>query len=242
MKANNEKITTELLKLIEIMATLRSPGGCPWDKEQTAESLKPHLLEETYELLEAIDSRNINDIRDELGDLLLQVIFLAQIFQEQQKFNLAEVAVTISNKLIRRHPHVFANASKADHTERWEQIKLQERAEQGKRSQLADRLVKNLPALKKASKIAKITSSHPPEKLIDNLQVGLEYLKQQVSKNQLTPTNSEQVLSNLLYSFVELTTALQVDAEDILRKKTIQVMAKIDAQITTEKGQELQSS
>ncbi|MEA3544801.1 MAG: MazG nucleotide pyrophosphohydrolase domain-containing protein, partial [Thermodesulfobacteriota bacterium] len=87
-----KKMATELLKLVEIMATLRSPEGCPWDREQTPESLKPYILEEAYELLEAIDSKDAAEICDELGDLLLQVVFIAQIFNEQKKFGLAEVA------------------------------------------------------------------------------------------------------------------------------------------------------
>ena len=119
----DKSATTELLKLIEIMATLRSTDGCPWDKEQTPETLKPYILEEAYELIEAIDSKNSAEICDESGDLLLQIVFLAQIFNEQKEFDLAEVAHSISSKMIRRHPHVFADANSDEHSQRWEEIK-----------------------------------------------------------------------------------------------------------------------
>ena len=242
MTINDKKTAVELIRLTRIIKSLRSPEGCPWDKVQTAESLKPYLLEEAYELLEAIETNHSNDIRDELGDLLLQVVFLAQIYQENQQFDLFDVAAAINKKLIRRHPHVFANASTAGHTERWEQIKHQERAEQGKKSSLADRLPKTLPALKKASKVAKISASLSPDELIEKLQVDLYYLKQKINKMELPSTEMDQCLSDLLYAFVELTSQLHIDAEDILRQKTIQVMAEIDSQIETEIGQELQSS
>ena len=96
-----------LERLLEIMATLRSPEGCPWDAKQTPKSLKPFLLEETYEVLEAIDHGDPGGIRDELGDLLLQVVFQARIFEERGDFDFSDVAGAISEKLIRRHPHVF---------------------------------------------------------------------------------------------------------------------------------------
>ena len=242
MTINDKKTAVELIRLTRIIKSLRSPEGCPWDKVQTAESLKPYLLEETYELLEAIETNSSNDIRDELGDLLLQVVFLAQIYQENQQFDLFEVAAAINKKLIRRHPHVFADASKAGHAERWEQIKHQERAAQGKKSSLADRLPKTLPALKKASKVAKFSASLSPDELIEKLQVELDYLKQKINKMESPFTKMDQCLSDLLYAFVELTSQLHIDAEDILRQKTIQVMTEIDSRIETEIGQELQSS
>ncbi|MCW8858983.1 MAG: MazG family protein [Deltaproteobacteria bacterium] len=233
MTTKDVKTAEELLKLIEIMSILRSPAGCPWDKVQTAESLKPYLLEETYELLEAIDSNNIADIRDELGDLLLQVVFLAQIYKEDQQFDIADVAQTISAKLLRRHPHVFADASKKDHALQWENIKRQERRAQGKKNSLAQRIPQNFPALKQATKIAKKTTPQTPDNLMEKLIVGLQDLRQLMKSTKLISAEQNGHLSTLLYTFVELTSCLQVDAEDILRQKTIQVIAEIEDQITT---------
>lgn len=117
--------------LARIMARLRGPGGCPWDREQTLETLKTYLLEETYETLEAIDGGDPKEHREELGDLLLQIVFQSEIASETSGFDLSDVADGIANKLVRRHPHVFADAdakTAADVTKSWERIKAEERA------------------------------------------------------------------------------------------------------------------
>src|SRR6185436_15287789 len=95
-------------RLVEIMARLRAPGGCPWDREQTFDTIKPYLLEETYEVLDAIDARNWQELADELGDLLLQVVFFSQMAQEAGHFDITDALEAIISKLVRRHPHVFA--------------------------------------------------------------------------------------------------------------------------------------
>src|ERR671913_107830 len=124
-----------LTELVEIMRALRSPDGCPWDREQTLESLRPFLLEETYEALEAIDSGDPAALREELGDLLFEVVFLAHIAEEAGQFSIADVIETIATKLVRRHPHVFGDAeraqSAADVLGRWEELKRDERAARG---------------------------------------------------------------------------------------------------------------
>lgn len=139
-------------KLLQIMATLRAANGCQWDRKQTPQSLKPYILEEAYELLEAIDTGDPECICDELGDLLLQVVFQAQIFSEADVFSLKDVADSISSKLERRHPHLFAAASHEEHQHRWEEIKQQERAARGQSNKVADRIPNTLPALKRADK------------------------------------------------------------------------------------------
>src|SRR6188508_2196548 len=125
--------TTEALgRLFDIMARLRAPGGCPWDREQTHETLRPYVLEEAYEVLDAIDRGDSAGLRDELGDLLLQVVFHAELARERGDFAIADVARAIADKLVRRHPHVFADVqvSGADDVVRnWQQIKAAERAE-----------------------------------------------------------------------------------------------------------------
>ena len=122
---NSQKTLDSLQELIDIMALLRSENGCQWDSAQTPESLKTHILEEAYEVLEAIDQGDPDEICDELGDLLLQVVFQSQIFTESGLFGMAEVAKSISNKLKRRHPHIFADADHEGHEQRWEEIKQQ---------------------------------------------------------------------------------------------------------------------
>lgn len=222
-----KKMATELLKLVEIMATLRSPEGCPWDREQTPESLKPYILEEAYELLEAIDSKDAAEICDELGDLLLQVVFIAQIFNEQKKFGLAEVAHSINNKLIRRHPHVFADEDAAGHALRWEEIKRQERITRGKGNSLADRIPANLPALKKATKVVKKIAVENSAAQILTIQQNLARLSQLIEEPASTKISLESILGEVFFDTVQLANAQQIDAEDLLRKKTMQVIAKI---------------
>ena len=222
-------LSREISNLVEIMSILRSPTGCPWDKVQTPETLKPFILEEAYELLEAIDNKDATEICNELGDLLLQVVFIAQIFSEQNKFGLADVAQSISNKLQRRHPHVFAGTSAAKHAQVWEEIKQQERSADNKSNKLKDRIPIDLPALKRATKVAKIITGGDQSICISNLQQKTsrlsELLEQSSTDNQL----SEIILAEILFSVVQLSHSLKIDAEDLLRKKTIQVMEKIDS-------------
>ena len=224
----DKNVSIELLKLVEIMATLRSPDGCPWDREQTPESLKPYILEEAYELIEAIDNKNTADICDELGDLLLQIVFMAQIYAEQKKFNLAEVARAISSKMIRRHPHVFADANADEHAQRWEEIKSKERSARGKGNKLADRIPANLPALKKATKVAKKLDRGNSAAQIFKIQQNLSELLKISEEPASVQNQLERVLGEILFSSAQLANSLQIDAEDLLRKKTMQVMAEID--------------
>ena len=126
MSAAGEKFE----RAVSIMARLRAPGGCPWDREQTFDSIKPYTLEETYEVLEAIDGRDWPELRDELGDLLLQVLFYAQMAGEEQHFNIEDVLERLSNKLVARHPHVFGDVkavTPADVLRNWEALKAQEK-------------------------------------------------------------------------------------------------------------------
>lgn len=224
----HQNATENILKLVEIMATLRAPGGCPWDKEQTPESLKPYILEEAYELLEAIDNGNTTEICDELGDLLLQVIFIAQIFSEQNKFGLTEVAQAICAKLIRRHPHVFAEENVDQHARRWEEIKIQERSERGKSNKFADRIPANLPALKKATKIAKKIPAENPATQISNIQHNLLRLSRSIEEPTAIQNQFESVLGEIFFNTVQLAHSLKIDAEDLLRKKTSQMIANLD--------------
>jgi tetrapyrrole methylase family protein/MazG family protein len=143
-------------RLVDIMARLRGPGGCPWDREQTHETLRPYILEEAYEVLEALDDGQPDALRDELGDLLLQVVFHAQLGAEDGRFTIADVASAIADKLVRRHPHVFADTAVRDADEvvrNWTRIKAEERRERGEEREAFAGIPATLPALLRAQQV-----------------------------------------------------------------------------------------
>ncbi|HVB33401.1 MAG TPA: nucleoside triphosphate pyrophosphohydrolase [Patescibacteria group bacterium] len=150
-------------KLVEVQARLCAPGGCPWDREQTHQSLRPYLIEEAYEVLEALDLGNDERLASELGDLLLQVLFHAELAREEGRFDIGDVVDAIREKLIRRHPHVFGNAQVRDSREvlkRWEEIKAEERRREGKAESTNEDSVlgsvpKALPALSEAFQLTR---------------------------------------------------------------------------------------
>lgn len=146
-----------LERLVDVMARLRSPGGCPWDREQDLASIRPYLIEETYEVLEALDSGDVQEHRKELGDLLLQIVFQARLREEAGAFGFAEVADGISDKLVRRHPHVFGDvqvSGSAEVLQNWAQIKLAERRAAGERAPSAlDGVPRALPALVRSERL-----------------------------------------------------------------------------------------
>ncbi len=147
--------TRALGRLVDIMARLRAPGGCPWDREQTPQTLRPYLLEETYEVLDAIERGSPEALRDELGDLLLQIVFHAEIAREAGQFTIADVATAIADKLERRHPHVFGDVRVAgadDVMRNWQTIKAEERRAGGDAGVLGG-VPRALPALARAQKV-----------------------------------------------------------------------------------------
>jgi MazG family protein len=219
-----------LQELIEIMALLRSESGCQWDRQQTPQSLKKHILEETYELLEAIDAGNPADICDELGDLLLQVVFQAQIFSEADLFNMGAVARSISEKLKRRHPHIFAGASHAGHEQRWEEIKQQERAAKGKSNQLAKRIPSQLPALKRCTKVAKKCLNPTADDSLQRLKQQLVALEDNYHNTNDVKQQLETAVAQILTEICKFSAATGLDPEDILRQQTTQLISEIDSQ------------
>ena len=146
-------MSSPLDRLRDIVAQLRSPEGCPWDREQTHQSLKPHLIEECYELIDAIDAADDKELKEELGDLLLQVVLHSQMASEEKRFDLDDVAAVIADKLVNRHPHVFGQ-TRLPNSEavlrQWEVIK---RAEKQERRSVLDGVPKGLPALARAQKV-----------------------------------------------------------------------------------------
>ncbi len=232
----------DLSPLAAIMATLRGSDGCPWDQQQTPESLKGYVLEETYELLEAIDSGNPNEICDELGDLLLQVVFLAQIYSEQQEFDLTSVIEGICAKMIRRHPHVFADADNRDHALRWEQIKQKELQTSGHPQQLSQRLPATLPALKRTQKLLKKTTNSSPADKLQHVFNGYQQLNKGMVDGTCSRQQTRDIVGQLLYDLTGLAVALGMDAEDLLRKKTTSSIAEIDNKNFTSGAPELTNS
>lgn len=207
--------------LTDIVARLRAPGGCPWDREQTHESLKRHLLEECYEALEAIDLGEPALLAEELGDLLVHVAFHADIAREAGHFTLAEVIAGVNHKLIRRHPHVFGNAKAADARAvelNWEQLKAQERQEQGIRKSPVEGIPAALPALSYAQlmqdRAAKAGFDWPDlEGVLDKVVEEAAELRQAA-----TAADRQHELGDLLLVLVNLGRWLEVQAEDALRQ------------------------
>src|ERR1700683_1756596 len=153
---NQEKLSAgpAFARLVEIMAKLRAPGGCPWDREQNFDTIKPYLLEETYEVMEAIDARDFEGLAEELGDLLLQPVFFAQMAAEAGRFDIADSLHAINSKLVRRHPHVFSDgdARTADDVKRkWDEIKAEEKP---RPKGLLEGISRSVPALVEAQQIA----------------------------------------------------------------------------------------
>jgi len=221
---NSESSFTEL---VEVMARLRAPNGCPWDREQTHATLKPYLLEETYEALEAIDIGDDDELCKELGDVLLQVVFHAQIAAEENRFGIEEVARAIVDKLIRRHPHVFADVE-VDGSEQvlqnWEQIKKQERQELGDATpSLLDGIPKQLPALMRAQRMQARVSRQgfDWDKIagpLDKIEEEFAELRQAWASGE-TPAIEDE-FGDLLFALVNTGRFLNVDSEQALRQST----------------------
>ena len=205
------------------MSQLRDKeNGCEWDKEQTFQSIAPHTIEEAYEVVDAINRSNIPDLEEELGDLLLQVVFLSQIASEDNLFNFNDVVQTITRKLIRRHPYVFSE--KRDHSseeqmDQWEEIKQEER-ELKKQSGILDGMAINLPALKRSQKIqkraAKVGFDWPDSKgVFKKIKEEIRELEEAIeSKDQ---ESMKEEVGDLLMIITNLAYRLDVDSEEALK-------------------------
>jgi len=237
-----------LSEVVDIMATLRGPEGCPWDREQTTESLKPYLLEEVYEVLEAIDEKDPSALKEELGDLLLQILFHSQIASEKGDFSYQDVNKELSEKLIRRHPHVFQKTDKASVTtsgevlRQWEQLKQEEKGgNQGTPSILAT-VPKTSPALQRALQVQKRASRVGFD--WNTIEPVLQKFKEELDELYAATTNATQPSGNLaedlevslkttqersdieaelgdvLFSLVNVSRFLRINPENALRKAT----------------------
>ncbi len=225
-----------IAKAAAIMARLRGPDGCPWDQEQTFDSVKRHTLEETYEVFDAIERRAWPELRDELGDLLLQVLFYAQMAAEAGHFTLADVGEALSSKLIRRHPHVFGEAKAADSDavlSQWEQIKRSEKVSAGDAPQGAlDSIPRSMPAVLEAAKLggkaAKAGFDWPDAAgLFDKLAEETAELRVEVARGDLDAMESE--VGDLLFTAVNLARHLKVDPESALRRTNAKFRSRYGA-------------
>jgi MazG family protein len=207
------------------MARLRAPGGCPWDREQTFDSIKPYTLEETYEVLDAIDRRDWKDLAEELGDFILQAVFYAQMAGERELFSIGDALDAINAKLIRRHPHIFGerSADTPDDVLRiWGEAKAAEKAEKGTAAAgLLSSVPRALPALVEAQQITSRAARvgfdwENPEQVLDKLHEELAEFAQ--ARRNASQAEMEDELGDLLFVLVNLARFVKVDPEQALRR------------------------
>lgn len=211
-------------RLLDIMHRLRGPDGCPWDREQTRTSLKPYLIEEAYEVLEAIESGGLESLREELGDLLFQVVFHAEIAAERGEFTMAELLERLADKMVGRHPHVFGDATAdtpGQALAQWEAIKQREAQAQGRPRSVIDGVPRALPALVRAqrmqSKAARVNFDWP------DARAAWTKVEEEVRETSaaLTAGDSARLteeLGDVLFSLVNVARLSSLDAEDVLQR------------------------
>lgn len=238
-------------KLVSLMERLRAENGCPWDREQTLESLVPFIIEEAYEVVSAIDTKDAAEIKEELGDLLFQIIFASQITKEAGEFDLADVIDASYEKMIRRHPHVFGD-SKADTSEevlkRWAEIKKEEKKEKDKKEEgyLAG-VPEVLPALLRAHKISQKAAKvgfdwKNVNEVLDKLSEEIEEFRNAVKEKDAS--GMEEELGDLLFTMVNVGRFIEVNPEDALRKTIGKFITRFHhiEKTLDEKGSDLSST
>src|SRR5262245_56208402 len=226
-----DRAARELTRLVEIMATLRAPEGCPWDREQTIDTLKPFVLEETYEVLEAIDRHDHDALREELGDFVFEAVFLAQLESEAGHFTIADSLQSVADKLVRRHPHVFKRDegeapldSAGQVRTRWEEIKAQERGAGSQAKTLLSGIAPALPALLRAYQIGVRAASvgfdwTTPGDIVDKIQEEVDELREVVAKDgAVDQSRAEEEMGDLLFAIANLSRKLGIEPETALRK------------------------
>ena len=232
-------------RLVEIMRTLRSPDGCPWDREQTQASLRPFVLEETYEVLEAIESGSPAQLCDELGDFLFEAVFLAQIADERGEFTIADAIDAICNKLIRRHPHVFAreagdpSLTSGQVIEKWETLKAREREASGQPAQkpatTLSGVPKTLPSLLRAYEISARAAAvgfdwAKAGDVLDKIEEEVAELRQEVESGATgNLSRAEEEMGDLLFAIANLSRKLGIEPEAALRRANEKFTTRFEA-------------
>jgi ATP diphosphatase len=216
------------LRLVNIVATLRGPEGCPWDREQTIDSLKPYVLEETYEVLEAIDRQDHTSLCEEVGDFLFEGVLLSQVEEEAGHFSVADALASISDKLIRRHPHVFARAEGAAPLDsanavvkQWEEIKALERGSRPKT--LLSGIPEALPSLLRADQISRRAASvgfdwQRAADVVGKIEEEVAEIREVVEEAPMRHERLEEEVGDLLFAMANLSRKLGVEPETALRK------------------------
>ncbi len=215
-------VLQEFQTLVEIVARLRGPDGCPWDKEQTQKTLTQYALEEAYELVEAIESQNPTEIKEELGDFLFQVILQAQVAQDEKQFSLLDVIKSLNEKMIFRHPHVFGNDGAKTTTEvwkNWEKLKAEENKAKPKPVFSYPR---QMPALQAAQKIGGKTKRlkfdwDKPAEVLEKVEEEITELKAEMNASKLDPAKLEHEIGDVLFSVAQLARHLGLEPEQCLR-------------------------
>ena len=244
-----DRAARALARLIEIMATLRAPGGCPWDREQTIDTLKPFVLEETYEVLEAIEHGTPQDLCEELGDFLFEAVFLARIQEEAGHFDIGDVVDGISSKLVRRHPHVFERAEGEDPltsrqvVEKWETLKARERALAGKAAEPAPArkkttlsgVPKTLPALLRAYELSARAAAvgfdwAKASDVLDKIEEEVAEVRLEVESGATGHlSRAEEEMGDLLFAIANLSRKLGIEPEAALRRANEKFTKRFDA-------------
>ena len=253
-----ESAGTRFDRLVEIMRALRAPDGCPWDREQTVASLRPYVLEETYEVLEAIDTGSPASLREELGDYLYEAVFLAQISEEAGDFSIADAINAICDKLVHRHPHVFAKQegdggiTTKQVRQRWETMKAREREQEGldpaRPKTTLSGVPKTLPSLLRAYEISARAAAvgfdwSRPENVLDKIDEEVAEVRREVeagATGQLS--RSEEEMGDLLFAIANLSRKLGIEPEAALRRANDKFSRRFDAleQAFAARGQSLQ--
>ena len=227
----------EFQTLVDIMARLRGPGGCPWDREQTIESLRGFVLEETYEVLDAIDRSDHDALCGEIGDLLFEGVFLAQVEADAGRFSVADSLRAISEKLIRRHPHIFDTTASHVRTpgqvvEQWEQIKAREQKDAGERRSLLKGVPKSLPSLLRAheigTRVAAVGFDWPrATDVLEKIEEEVAELRRAVQGE--ARDRAEEEMGDLLFSIANLARKLGIESESALRKANEKFSARFES-------------
>lgn len=217
-----------LKELIETVAILRSENGCEWDRQQTHQSIRQNMLEEAYEAAEAIDEKNVEHLKEELGDVLLQVVLHSQIAKDNQEFDIQDVAKMLNDKLIHRHPHVFGNEKTADTKkilENWEKLKAQEKTE---RKRTMDGIPSTLPSLLRAMKISKKAVRSGFE--WQNYSQLLDCFKSEIKEFEKAKTfdEKEEELGDILFSLVNVARWNKIDPEVALAKANVKFIKRFN--------------
>ncbi len=226
-----KKVTLE--DLTELMATLRSEKGCPWDRKQTKDSLKPYIIEESYEVVEAVDEKNPQNIKDELGDVLFQVVFYAQLLQEEDGLDIYDIIEGVHSKMVRRHPHVFGEVDVENADEvlvNWEQIKQTEKS--AERASVLAGVPKDLPSLIKAHRIQSKVSHVGFEwenyhQVLEKLDEEFSELRQAYKHGDIEEVEDE--FGDLLFVLVSIARFLDVNPDNALRKAIAKFTSRFNA-------------